>query len=137
MNRKIKFRGKRIDNGEWVYGYLAEKYFYADKKYVILTEYADARNFIEYEVIPETICQFTGIFDYTDYEVYEDDIIQHFDGRIGKVVWNKAYGRFDIAIKNKSDTINSFRVSGLGRYDVIGNVHDNPEYVKEYYYIET
>lgn len=58
MNREIKFRGKRIDNGEWVYGDLLQPTEICD-----IYEIANCKSIdgTRYEVIPETIGQFTRI----------------------------------------------------------------------------
>jgi uncharacterized phage protein (TIGR01671 family) len=80
--RTIKFRGKRIDNEEWVYGYY---YMYPlnknpinDHHYIVNHEwepifggYLDKR----YQIDPDTLGQFTGFKDSKGTEVYENDII--------------------------------------------------------------
>ena len=67
--RQIEFRGKRKDNGEWVYGlYYAEPFYdgedvYIEHVHIIITEQGN-----KYEVIPETVSQFTGMKDSTKWE---------------------------------------------------------------------
>lgn len=67
MVRKIKFRGKDIDTGEWRYGYLS--FFYTagrDKNGFILTDKAQIYSQEDgrcYDVLAETVGQFTGLFD--------------------------------------------------------------------------
>lgn len=54
MNRTIKFRWKSIDNGEWVYGFLADEDYIND---------IDSIDLSSIEVERETVGQFTGLFD--------------------------------------------------------------------------
>lgn len=63
MKREILFRGKRTDNGEWVYGYLAGKSIIAGGG-----EDIDDYFYSVYEVDPETVGQFTGMYDNTKWE---------------------------------------------------------------------
>ena len=71
----IKFKAKRLDNGEWCEGYFYEE---NGNTYIIENRQKESmlnRN-VTYEVDPSTVCQFTGLTDYDGKEVWEGDIIE-------------------------------------------------------------
>jgi len=83
--RTIKFRGKRIDSGEWVYGSLVcHKPPYHSKCDI----WCDDGEW--HEVVPESVGQFTGLLDSEGKEIYEGDIVKSNDNyRIYKIIFEK------------------------------------------------
>ena len=75
MKRDIKFRGKRIDNGEWAYGKFLESNFNAFIVTMVNTLNGRLTDAVAHEVDPETVGQFTGLKTDTEISVYDGDII--------------------------------------------------------------
>lgn len=124
--RPIIFRAKRVDNGEWAEGdFVSNKY--------ILQGYRVERGFVvpynTFEVIPETVGQFTGELDFNGNKIFEGDIIQNKDGYVytcqHKAVVKFEYGKF------YAEGWCDFDPELFHLCEVIGNVIDNPELLEE------
>ena len=118
MNREIKFRGKRLDNGEWVYGDLLHL---VDGVYI---SNDNGNNMAQ--VNPDTVCQFTGYVDKNGKEIYEGDVI-HIGPDYCVVIWVEDLGGFYPKVDYAKLPCTSPLGAMLCRYniEVIGNIHDD------------
>lgn len=126
--KEILFRGKRKDNGEWVYGtplYLIHER-YKDSFTMIVplnTEFGCGELDDFYEVIPETVGQYRGLNDKNGQKIFEGDILE-----IAPRKSNTAPTVL-LVVTDVFKTGEYFR-HGVRYWQVIGNIHDNPELLK-------
>ena len=137
--REILFRGKRVDNCEWVYGYYVEaKHSWHNhgvhKDWIICSARANGGWFClekKHAVIPETVGQYTGLTDKNGTKIFEGDIVKHDFGdeqireQYAVVNYDCKYASFMII------PINDWMYCDKSDCEVIGNIHDNPELLKE------
>lgn len=130
--REILFRGKRVDNGEWVLSVnLIQKY----RNGMIKVYFPDGIETSYYsEVIPETVGQYTGLNDKNGKKIFEGDIVKR-----EYTLWhgeNKKTRETQIGVVSYSNKDCGFcldKVCNLRKpwdgdtLEIIGNIHDNPE----------
>ena len=138
--RTIKFKAKRLDNGEWLEGYYRGNY--EGKAFISRIK----RPPLLFEVDPSTVCQFTGLLDKNGKEIYEGDVLRsdeypyscigdkERDNYFGLIEWNENEAAFYIvtiknpksSVKGISDGISDYiSQSALQDFEVIGNIHDD------------
>lgn len=130
--RSIKFRGKDQYGGEWWYGSLA---CFPDSQTAHIIPCGTCKNeevtcdFVE--VNPKTVGQFTGQIDKNGREIFEGDIVRYYDDieddlTTAPVVFHSDTCSF-CAQPQLSDTVG---ITAFWQFEVIGNIHDNPELQK-------
>lgn len=141
--REILFRGKRVDNGEWVYGNLIEDKWGDDNGNTIYAILQDrvapeiAELWTPVRVAPETVGQYTGLKDKNGTKIFEGDICKtcfesytHSWEEVGVVTeFCGAYGIESADGKHFRAFINETVYTRS--CEVIGKIHDNPELLKE------
>ena len=127
--REILFRGKRVDKGEWTYGYYCPKpYSHFPCEATIFPSETIDRDWHGERVEPDTIGQFTGLIDCNGVKIFEGDIVKYFDSWIGKVEYDSDSALFAINFVDFVDGDYSyFGEVACGFCEVIGNIYDNPE----------
>lgn len=133
MENRYLFRGKRIDNGEWVEGYLSypfctkkgneSYYFYAKDSLGF---------FCRCVVDASTICQCTGLKDKNGNLIFENDICDRKEEYPEIVKYNNGDWTLDYSYSKGKES--GYCYCNLGFYalerkyvEVIGNIFDNPE----------
>ena len=127
--REILFRGKRKDNGKWVEGHYGEYYSGKEKVSCISISKETISGSLYYDVIPETVGQYTGLTDKNGLtKVFEGDIIH---GNLGNFVvrWSDNISGFVAGEKERTHPC--MNRGTMKCYEVIGNIYDNPELIKE------
>ncbi len=144
--REILFRGKRVDNSEWAYGYYVHYDDIKDNKKDD-TDYIIKKHNGEYfpfeEVISETVGQYTGLTDKNGKKIFEGDIVKgisYSTERHGVIVWIDKIASFGVKYWSR-ETPTAWNNSSIlmqiqnGRKDefaaeIIGNIYDNPELLR-------
>lgn len=130
MNERYLFRGKRTDNGNWEIGLLARY----NEKYPCANIIDEMELLIPVET--KTVGQCTGLKDKNGKLIFEGDIIQ--TKKYGRVIAHSNVRDYDIFIITYVPAV--FRIENIHRafnlvgnsadYEVIGNIHDNPNLLK-------
>lgn len=132
--REILFKAKRVDNGEWVEGYYWKRHdFLENEEHLIF--HVDSHTVWEYaEIIPETLCQFTGPCDKNGKRIWENDVVWLVcDGKehIYQIVWDNSELDFKATKGEENYGTNYEYLLCCDEIEVIGNIFDNPELLQE------
>ena len=141
--REILFRGKRVDNGEWVDGFYL---CFVDEHHYILEPKLETNGECSSlkcnRVDPATVGQYTGLTDKHGKRIFEGDMLEPFDDEIDKMVVEFHHGSFLLCLYGERGYMGEggwvqegnygvFECESLSSYgdevEIIGNVHDNPE----------
>lgn len=119
-------KAKRIDNGEWVQGYLFGIW---EERYILWGMTNDIPDMIE--VDPSTICHCTGRKDKNKKLIWENDIVRDEHGNFYRAIWQNNHYQFswscvksDVFFIGAKWDLWSFEISEI---EVVGNIFDNPE----------
>ena len=127
--REILFRGKRLDNGEWVEGFY--NHFpcgrFGVDEHMIQTVLENGKIGMLYDIDPSTIVQYTGLKDKNGKRIFEEDIVKtdkfsepnkqyiiKYDLQFGAFIGQDRYNVYFVTFDGDS-----------GDFEVIGNIHDN------------
>lgn len=124
----IRFRAKRTDNGEWVYGYYIKTRDYLDNREIHLIVGIDSTAFPTNEITDvnevnlETLGQYTGLTDKNGVKIFDGDICHFYGGEYYSGSWEINYtGKIEI------DAYSLWYLDNAEFVEVIGNVYDNSE----------
>lgn len=136
---EILFRGKRVDNGEWVYGDFYRKRGLTGIIWIVHDYMISTRDGMEYQVIPETIGQYTGLDDKNGVKIFDGDIVENgetvvYANRRTERFVNVGIVSFDVkngcmVIHNTNGTTKRFtkKTIDMCKIKIIGNVTFNLE----------
>ena len=130
--REILFRGKRTINGDWVYGDFVHGNERKSLRDSIFVYDSETQSFNDYKINPSTLGQYTGLTDKNGKRIFEGDIVKtdkfsepnkqyiiKYDLQFGAFIGQDRYNLYFVTFDGDS-----------GEFEVIGNIHDNPELLK-------
>ena len=143
MKRIHLYRGKRLDNGQWVEGFYSNLYIEEKCKEQSIITYQNfyaadmsypypSVNTVEAEVDSETVGQFTGMTDKNGTKIFEGDIVRHIDTtcHVFEVVNSEVYFDTEMLKFRFRYSNELFHCQFNNELEVIGNIYDNKDLLK-------
>ena len=115
--REILFRGKRLDTGEWTVGSL---WMDVDTPRILSPGNIAAR-----AVDPATVGQYTGLTDLQGVKIFEGDIVEIAE-EYGKIEYSETEAMFQVVFDTWCTDFDHYFGTD---FEVVGNIHDNPELI--------
>ena len=124
MKRIIKFRGKDIKTGQFVFGDLETR---PKEDFMVIHQYHEDGSYkSQVKVDPETVGQFTGLLDKNGREIYEGDLFS-LDGTMIMVVYEPENGYYCLRMSDSDYFMLPLDRRFTDYYEVISNIYDHPE----------
>ena len=129
MNREILFRAKQVCGDEWIEGYYLNCYYpgnSTDQTGNFIVEYPGKYH----EIYLETLCQYVGLIDKNGKKIFEGDIVKSDLGKVGKIAYNETHLSY-LILENTEMKYYYIQECDSGHIEVIGNIFDNPDLIKD------
>lgn len=121
----FKFKAKRLDNGEWVYGSLIRSTAGVKERAYIVDNFSSMSDYSVIGVDPSTVCILTGLKDCEGNKLYEHDVIKNYPFIPSEIVWSEELGGYYLKHANgKIEGKPLGHYLSLGKFIVVGNKFD-------------
>ncbi len=129
MKREIKFRGFNPKNQKWLYGYYLVN---RGLHFITPDEFVNPFDTWEdYLINPDTVGQFTGLYDKNGKEIYEGDLVKYKYAYDIELVGVIKYKDAKFVIMDPEDSCYCLSDFKKDKIEIIDNIHDNPELLKD------